>query len=1390
VPSLCVAPLSASGARASDSVPEGRKADDDGGVCLGTEELKDLLAPARIGSSGAASGGQGLSSQGLSSAGALAGRGRGLSIREDADGGIYFAGAEEAEVVSFEDARTLLEQGTARRAVGSTEMNTHSSRSHAIFTLTIEQRVVGDAEPEPGTAGDVALSEVAVGCEEEYITSKFHFVDLAGSERLKKTKAEGERLKEGININSGLLALGNVISALGDETRMRQGAHVPYRDSKLTRMLQDSLGGNSRTLMIACVSPVDSNSEESKSTLQYANRARNIKNKPVINRDPHSHLIAQLRKEVAGLRSLLHQNGIYASLSALPSAPAPAPAPAAPASPSREGPSLGEGSARAREASLREQLVRFEVQVAEQAALIDDLKLGMAQMYTSATAMQEEMHAMRANLANPHALEEALTAMERLVASIHNIEEQCRTKVVKHAACMPAAGNVSVMSSSGDKSARLEGPYSARQEGPAIFRRLSSRPSSGGSSLWSPRDGAASGGADGSLPLSRQGTPGGGGGALTVPPLALEGLRQLNCTGDEGDECMATDRTDRTDGASRQLMSDAMREMVLCEGMRDMDAVLLEKERLLHELVRNQRDFDTMRNAYERKMQHLQLSIRAIEEERDQTAKELESLDQRPALTSRTSEDKERQRVRLRQLEEELRKLRKKVKDHERLLSFKEQGDQKIAKLSQEVEQLKTTRMQLHKKMAREAKGFREHKQELEKQIVTLRKADMSSRKVILELQTKLSSKERGEHVQRRRAQTAMEKKKLSLEKEKEVDWGKALARGKALDVDDVDVVLWLHEQLAQASRKETARLELETSTTFRQQLDTHLGDSLSKLACLERELAGGSSKDRSVGERELQDLRDETEYLMAEADFRAVELERAKKHLADAEKAEREMPDVLAHMSELQVRRLATACYEDCVQSRINLQKKTHRLHESEVSLLDARRSLQEASLQALALREAHDSEKTKIEQLYEEKLAFLMQHLQEEQAHLKSPLLHATSAYQTPRAVLGIPPFGANSPTGAGGSGDPLALPLAHPHTPVAPLAKKGPHPGAVSPLSPTSSDPSAGASSARRNPFQVANVFQQQQLQQQLQLHQNQQLQQQEEEDATREHKEDTWREHKQDTSGEHGEDIPVQWKQDSRVGAGARSARPSTSGARAGVPTLPIGDMDSGGDMDAGDAQHNSARQSAWSARESSSWHDPAGDGDAARLVSRSVRETRLVSRTVSIRPSPSFYPPTASPPPPPSPRSLPSAGNGRTPRLGAQSGLGLPARVGGQIEAARGDRSSKAVCFCVGAPRWHCPTCVQRAACGGHACHGPPSMQPMVGKAAMEAMLPMPAMAWCACVVCCLRQRLGLPHVSGWACLRVYMATLGNSCLFARVYGNYCVFVHVATCLRMWQLSLF
>ena len=118
------------------------------------------------------------------------------------------------------------------------------------------------------------------------MVAKFHFVDLAGSERAKKTGATGSVLKEGININKSLLALGNVIAALtGEDNKIK---HVPYRDSKLTRILQDSLGGNSRTSMIACCSPAESDYEETLNTLKYASRARNIENKPIINRDPAS----------------------------------------------------------------------------------------------------------------------------------------------------------------------------------------------------------------------------------------------------------------------------------------------------------------------------------------------------------------------------------------------------------------------------------------------------------------------------------------------------------------------------------------------------------------------------------------------------------------------------------------------------------------------------------------------------------------------------------------------------------------------------------------------------------------------------------------------------------------------------------------------------------------------------------------------------------------------------------------------------------------------------------------------------------------------------------------------------------------------------------------------
>ncbi|XP_075248617.1 kinesin-like protein KIF21A [Convolutriloba macropyga] len=238
---------------------------------LYNEEINDLLLPAeKIGSKGV--------------------------IKIHGEGAkIYVSGASTRPVSNVKDCLKCLEIGSLNRVTASTNMNATSSRSHAIFTITVKQQRVLE--------NDTTEKEQIPSLDFETLTAKFHFVDLAGSERLKRTGATGERQKEGIAINCGLLALGNVISALGDATK--RGSHVPYRNSKLTRLLQDSLGGNSRTTMIACVSPSDCDFMETLNTLIYANRAKNIKNKPSVNQDKASKLISDLKSRIQELEDEL-----------------------------------------------------------------------------------------------------------------------------------------------------------------------------------------------------------------------------------------------------------------------------------------------------------------------------------------------------------------------------------------------------------------------------------------------------------------------------------------------------------------------------------------------------------------------------------------------------------------------------------------------------------------------------------------------------------------------------------------------------------------------------------------------------------------------------------------------------------------------------------------------------------------------------------------------------------------------------------------------------------------------------------------------------------------------------------------------------------------------------
>ncbi|XP_067446684.1 kinesin-like protein KIF21A isoform X8 [Thunnus thynnus] len=223
-----------------------------------------------------------------------------IKIHEDATGGIYTVGVTTRTVSSEAEMMQCLKLGALSRTTASTQMNVQSSRSHAIFTIHLCQvRVCASDNQENETDNRVSNGNSEMD-EYETLTAKFHFVDLAGSERLKRTGATGDRAKEGISINCGLLALGNVISALGD--RSKRSSHVPYRDSKLTRLLQDSLGGNSQTVMIACISPSDRDFMETLNTLKYANRARNIKNKVMVNQDKASQQISSLRTEIARLQ--------------------------------------------------------------------------------------------------------------------------------------------------------------------------------------------------------------------------------------------------------------------------------------------------------------------------------------------------------------------------------------------------------------------------------------------------------------------------------------------------------------------------------------------------------------------------------------------------------------------------------------------------------------------------------------------------------------------------------------------------------------------------------------------------------------------------------------------------------------------------------------------------------------------------------------------------------------------------------------------------------------------------------------------------------------------------------------------------------------------------------
>ena len=212
---------------------------------------------------------------------------RKLEVRGSQEEGFYVDNLFATYIETMEEILTILQEGELNRATASHLLNEHSSRSHAILTIQVENELQNSQDPK------------------EQITKlgKLIFVDLAGSEKVKITHSKGKQLTETNNINKSLLVLGTCISALSDPHK--KDAHIPYRDSKLTKLLSESLGGTGITLMVACVSPSTACENETLNTLRYANRAQNIENIPIMKSDSRENIVQKLKRE---LRKLKEEN--------------------------------------------------------------------------------------------------------------------------------------------------------------------------------------------------------------------------------------------------------------------------------------------------------------------------------------------------------------------------------------------------------------------------------------------------------------------------------------------------------------------------------------------------------------------------------------------------------------------------------------------------------------------------------------------------------------------------------------------------------------------------------------------------------------------------------------------------------------------------------------------------------------------------------------------------------------------------------------------------------------------------------------------------------------------------------------------------------------------------
>ncbi|XP_066114206.1 kinesin-like protein KIF21A isoform X14 [Saccopteryx bilineata] len=626
-----------------------------------------------------------------------------IRIHEDSTGGIYTVGVTTRTVNTESEMMQCLKLGALSRTTASTQMNVQSSRSHAIFTIHLCQtRMCPQTDAENSTDNKV-ISESSEMNEFETLTAKFHFVDLAGSERLKRTGATGERAKEGISINCGLLALGNVISALGDKSK--RATHVPYRDSKLTRLLQDSLGGNSQTIMIACVSPSDRDFMETLNTLKYANRARNIKNKVMVNQDRASQQINALRSEITRLqmelmeyktgKRIIDEEGVESINDMFHE-----------------------------NAMLQTENNNLRVRIKAMQETVDALRTRITQL-VSDQANQVLARAGEGNEEISNMIHSYIKEIEDLRAKLlesEAVNENLRKNLTRATARSPYFSGSSPFSPailSSDKET-IEIIDLAKKDLEKLKRKEKRKKKRLQKLEESNREERSVAGKEDNADTDQEKKEEKGSSERENNELEVEENQEVSDHEDEEEE--EEEEEDDIEGgeSSDESDSESDEKANYQADLANITCEIAIKQKLIDELENSQRRLQTLKKQYEEKLMMLQHKIRDTQLERDQVLQNLgsvESYSEEKAKKVRSEYEKK-----LQTMNKELQRLQTAQKEHARLLKNQSQYEKQLKKLQQDVMEMKKTKVRLMKQMKEEQEKARLTESRRNREIAQLKK--------------------------------------------------------------------------------------------------------------------------------------------------------------------------------------------------------------------------------------------------------------------------------------------------------------------------------------------------------------------------------------------------------------------------------------------------------------------------------------------------------------------------------------------------------------------------------------------------------------------------------------------------------------------------------------------